>query len=148
MIFDDSYPKTVDECLDPKMRFKRATLAAMRRFARSKPWRGDEFDKLCKLTALHWSLCRVYEVNTGLARYEGDGPSFDSSFDSGRDVIELRGRLSVVTYLHEFAHALGKDEPGACRWSINLFRRFFPKSFARLRSVGHTLVKGSNDENC
>jgi hypothetical protein len=53
-----------------------------------------------------------------------------------------RGRLSVVTYLHEFAHALGRDERGACRWSINLFRRVFPEQFARLAASGHTLRRG------
>ena len=48
-------------------------------------------------------------------------------------------RLSVVTYLHEFAHAMGRDERGACRWSLNLFRRVFPEQFARLRTDGHTV---------
>ena len=47
----------------------------------------------------------------------------------------------MLTYLHEFAHARGYDERGACRWSLNLFRRCFPRSFARCRPVGHTLVR-------
>ena len=54
-------------------------------------------------------------------------------------VITMRGRLSVVTYLHEFAHALGRGERGACRWSLNLFRRVFPEQCARLRADGHTV---------
>jgi len=54
-------------------------------------------------------------------------------------VITMRGKLSVVTFLHEFAHALGRDERGACRWSINLFRSVFPEQYARLRADGHTL---------
>ena len=49
--------------------------------------------------------------------------------------------LSVLAYLHEFAHARGADERQACHWSINLFRRCFPRSFARCRAVGHTLVR-------
>jgi hypothetical protein len=53
--------------------------------------------------------------------------------------ITMRGKLSVVTFLHEFAHALGRDERGACRWSINLFRRAFPEQYARLQADGHTL---------
>jgi hypothetical protein len=42
--------------------------------------------------------------------------------------------------LHEFAHARGADERQACRWSINLFKKCFPRSFARCRVIGHTLV--------
>ena len=35
--------------------------------------------------------------------------------------------------------ALGHGERGACRWSINLFRRVFPAQFSRLGTSGHTL---------
>jgi hypothetical protein len=51
-----------------------------------------------------------------------------------------------VTFLHEFAHARGFDERQACRWSINLFRRCFPRSFASCRQVGHTLVRNTQFE--
>ena len=47
----------------------------------------------------------------------------------------------MVTLLHEFAHAIGRDEYGAIRWSINLFKQVFPTEYARLTSQGHTLIK-------
>jgi len=74
---------------------------------------------------------------------------------------------TVITYLHEFAHALlrqgyggqlssvalrakedalGHGERGACRWSINLFRRVFPAQYARRcpdsRPVSRGVLKG------
>jgi hypothetical protein len=78
-------------------------------------------------------------------RFEGIDGSFSGASScrqpqsSEPAVITMRGRLSVVTYLHEFAHALGHGERGACRWSLNLFRRVFPAQFARLGTCGHTL---------
>ena len=64
------------------------------------------------------------------------------SYHPATHTITLEGRLSVVTFLHEFGHARGYGERGACRFSINPFRRVFPRLFARCRRVGHTLVRG------
>jgi hypothetical protein len=50
----------------------------------------------------------------------------------------------VVTVLHEWGHVLGLGERGACRWSVNLFRRVFPREFERLARVGHLLVRPQN----
>jgi hypothetical protein len=52
----------------------------------------------------------------------------------------LRGKLSVVSYLHEAAHAFfGRSERRACKWSVNLFKRTFPVLFSRCAQDGHTL---------
>ena len=139
------YPVSVDECLDDSFRFRRGVVAAVRRFAERRPWRGDQFDRLCKLLSLHWELCSLYRINPSLSHHAGDDShSFESHFDEQREAIRLVGRISVVTYLHEFAHATGKDEVSACRWSLNLFRRVFPHQFSRLTAKGHVLRKGSD----
>ena len=77
-----------------------------------------------------------------LDHFQLDGTA-DIAFELLNRLLEGQfvGRLSVVTFLHEFGHALGYGERGACRWSINLFRRCFPRSFARCRQAGHTLVR-------
>ena len=64
----------------------------------------------------------------------------NGSYTPATHEIRLIGKLSVVTYLHEFAHARGADERQAVAWSVNLFARLFPRSFARLDQHGHTLV--------
>jgi hypothetical protein len=55
-------------------------------------------------------------------------------------IITMFGKLSVVTYLHEFGHARGYGERKACRFSINIFRRVWPRLFARCRHERHMLV--------
>jgi len=56
--------------------------------------------------------------------------------------IALNESLSIVTALHELAHHLfGPDEKKACRWSVHLFKKAFPKAFEKLEFRGHMLVK-------
>ena len=134
-----NYPKTVSEVLSRRKKYRPAALAAVRRFARSKPWQGSVAERRRKLAKLNRELAAAYGVPRPALR-------FDAAVDC---YVRLTGTIqltkmagSVVTYLHEFAHhLLGPCERRACRWSLNLFRRCFPRSFRRLQQVGHTLVR-------
>ena len=145
--YQPNYPATVAEVLDPPVRFRPQTVAAVKRFARSKPYRGSVEERKQKFLALHRELCRVYRKRTRLdfGVLEG-GDSGSSYYCPATDQITLCGKLSVITALHEFAHALGKDERGAVRWSVNLFRLCFPRSFARCQPAGHTLRLRPNED--
>jgi hypothetical protein len=139
-----NYPATVQEVLDPAMRFKLAALRAVRVFARRKPWRGTVARRKAKFARLNRDLAAAYglaEPRLAFRGVEANAPSGASHYRPATHTITLAGRLSVLTYLHEFAHARGGDERRACRWSLNLFRRCFPRRFARCRAVGHTLVR-------
>ena len=137
------YPSSVAQVLDPPVRFKRSTLCAVQQFASSRPWQGSIDERMAKFQQLHNDLCRVYAKHTSLRFGSINGVcSGGSCYDPMADTIVLNGKLSVVTYLHEFAHGLGKDEYGACRWSLNLFRACFPRSFGRCRAQGHMLRRG------
>ena len=143
------YPSTVAECLSDRARFRRGVVPAVREFRRAGPWRGTLEEREAKFRRLNEALARAYGMPAPELRFEGIPSRGSGSFsgasscrrggDGSPAVITMRGRLSVVTYLHEFAHALRRDERGACRWSINLFRRVFPEQYARLRADGHTL---------
>ena len=138
------YPETVAEVLDPPVAFRRETLQAVKRLKRSKPWRASEDERKTTFERLHADLCLAYggkQTRLVFGFLDG-GDSGGSHYRPSTDTITLCGRLSVVTYLHEFAHALGRDERGAVRWSLNLFRQCFPRSFARAAQVGHTLRAG------
>lgn len=137
MKYRPNYPATVKEVLG-EVKYKKDTLQALERFRASRPWRGD---RVYKFIALHRELCRVYGKKCQLVFRNSPGHSGSSFYDSQHHVIVLLGRLSVVTYLHEFGHLLGKDERQACRWSINLFAKIFPKSFAKAEFRGHVIVK-------
>lgn len=135
-----NYPATVAEVLDGSIRYKPAALAAVRELARSKPWRGSQVERLAKLS----SCCAALAAAYGIARPEIMTGRFDC-YEPAAHRIRLTPRLSVVSFLHEFGHARGMDERQTCRWSINLFRRCFPRSYARCRHAGHTLVAGRRD---
>ena len=138
-----NYPETVIEVIDAEMRFRPATLRAVEAFASSKPWSGSLFERKEKFIKVNHDLAAAYGAPKPELHFEQiDGTSSGSSYYLPKmHRIVLSGRLSVVTYLHEFAHALGKDEADACKWSINLFRQCFPRQFSRLIHRGHMLIR-------
>lgn len=58
--------------------------------------------------------------------------------------ISINGTVSIISSLHELAHHLfGASELKACRWSIWLFKKTFPKAYAKLVWNQHTLVRST-----
>tara|TARA_R100000808_G_scaffold22268_1_gene48373 strand:+ start:1634 stop:2008 length:375 start_codon:yes stop_codon:yes gene_type:complete len=116
------------------MIFKPEAANVVAEFARSKPWRGDQ---ITKRHTLHNALSKAYGVNPTMQFGFGMG----SFYDPKKRLIML-ATTSVITQLHEFAHALnGSDEEYAVRWSLNMFRNHFPLSFSRLTFKGHLAIK-------
>ena len=83
---------------------------------------------------------RIYGKQTTLKFGDLGGDCSGSSYYNRLDdIIVLQGKASVVTYLHEFAHVLGRDERGAVRWSVCLFKQVFSEEFAKCHFEGHML---------
>lgn len=137
---NNDYPNTVLECLQPNRKYSPAVLRAVKAFARSKPWRGTVTERQEKFRTLNNALAAAYSVEPPILEFgDPDADSGSSCFIPATNTIRLVG-LSVVSFLHEVAHArFGASERTACIWSINLFARIFPKSFARCRHDGHML---------
>jgi hypothetical protein len=133
------YPRNLEEALGPPLKFPAETLRAIRAFASSKPWQGSFEERQVKFRQLHSDLRKIYGVNPSLVILgDGTGDSGGSSYCPMTNTITLVGRLSVITFLHEWGHVLkGRSEFEACRWSLRLFEKCFPKSWARLRWEGH-----------
>lgn len=136
-------PSSLDSLTSQPPTFRRATLIAVERYRRRRPWSGSAVERVEKLRGLHRDLCEVYGVEARLVveDLDGSGSELRSRYVPSTLTIHLCGRLSVVTYLHEFAHALGKGERGAIRWSVGLFRRCFPEQFARCSVQGGYLLR-------
>ena len=138
----NDYPKTVQEVLVEGKKYRPAALRAVRKFAKSKPWSESLSERQTRFRQLNHDLAGAYGVAEpqlvfGKINRDGDD-SGSSCYIPAVQAIVVRGKLSVVTYLHEFAHHLyGHDERIACRWSVNLFRRCFPKSWEKLCFEGH-----------
>ena len=138
------YPDTVIEILSPTKRFRPASLKAVREFAERRPWSGTVEERKQKFRFLNRALAAAYDIHEPELVFEtidGRSSSGASYYVPSQHQIHLVGRLSVVTYLHEFAHSMGHDERKATRWSVNLFRRCFPQQFARLIHRGHMLLR-------
>lgn len=140
----DPYPETVAEVLDDNITYRSGTHDAMIKFKKSRPWRGTAKEMQHKLRQLNRDLAEVYGIEPPQIVFVRKFAYGCCYFPIGNIVImevERDGRYSVATFLHEFGHALGKNEKGTCRWSINLFRHHFPKSFERLKPDGHLLYR-------
>jgi hypothetical protein len=144
------YPSCVENVIRPNKKYKADTLRVVKRLARSRPWRGTVEQRMEKFRRALRGLSEVYGIPCPTLVFErmfGPGPLSNGWYMALTNTMGLEGKLSVVTFLHEFAHALGKNERKACVWSINLFRRCFPRSFARAEFRGHMILAGPQEEN-
>jgi hypothetical protein len=145
----DEYPKTVAEVLDDTIKYRPETHEAMIKFKKSNPWIGTRREMQRKFKTLNADLAKVYKIERPQVIFVRRFVYGACYFPIGNLIImerEKDGRYSVVTFLHEFGHALGKNEKETCRWSINLFKHHFPKSFARLVPEGHLLKLPKEDD--
>lgn len=138
-----NYPQAVIEVLDDEIDYPVELLCVMRIFAASKPWSGSIETRKRKFSDANRLMAVACHIEMPTLTFGSlDGSSSGMSHYLPRDhQIVMVGKLSVVTFLHEFAHALGYDEQKACRWSINLFRKCFPRQYSRLIHIGHTLIR-------
>ncbi len=139
-----NYPETVIEVLDDDVSYPDGVVEAVGVFAEAAPWSGSLKLRKRKFQQLNRDLagaCGINEPTLAFIHLDGGHSSGSSSYRPRDHRIVMVGKLSVVTFLHEFGHALGFNERETCRWSINLFRRCFPRQYARLIHIGHTLVR-------
>lgn len=146
----DGYPATVAECIRPNIKFIKGVIPALKKFKDRKAF-GTKTNKtrLKYMQILVKDFAEVYNVEPPTVEVEGidlskkvkdtNDDSGSSSYSPATKTITMRGKLSIITVLHEFAHHLGKNERLAAIWSINLFRKVYPNQFAKLNAVGHTL---------
>ena len=134
------YPMNASVAIDPNAKYKPAVLAAVRRFAATKPWRGTLDERRAKFEQANRDLGEALAVEPPLLVFagDGDGDSGASSYCPATNTITMQGRQSVITFCHEWGHRIhGRSDVKACRWSLNLFRRCFPLSWSKLRFEGH-----------
>jgi hypothetical protein len=106
-------------------------------------WQGR---RLAGMKTLVNALCEAYQIAPIELRMVGieEGASSTASFYMPTErIIYMVGKLSIVTLLHEFAHALlntdGQD--AAQKWAVNLYKKVYPRAFDNLSSGdGYLLV--------
>ena len=122
IVFEDELVDIVKECSSKKL------------------WRGSLEERKDKFLEMHNLLKRFFALPNLELRFEEiteetdklAGASGGSYFNPEASLIVMKGRLSVVTYLHEFGHAIGCDQERATKWSLGLFKICFPLSYSNL----------------
>lgn len=136
------YPKTAEEILDKNMKFNVKTNKAMIEFKKTNPWDGTLKEIEEKILTLNANLSKIYGIEPPQIVFLKKTP-FGPCYFPGSNLImmepEKNGKYAISTYLHEFGHALGKNEKETCKWSINLFKKHFPENFDKLDQKGHLL---------
>ena len=89
------------------------------------------------LFALIQGLCKAYDKPCNIQ--SGDEYAYGTS--NGTLYVD-KNKASILSVLHEFGHHLyGPSELSACRWSVQLFKISFPKTYESLVWDGHMLKK-------
>lgn len=105
-------------------------------------WKNSKYDSSLKAIALHQLvqiMARAYENPCNFTIQENI-PS--PCYNPATKTIHMNESMSIISTMHEFAHhQFGPDEKKACRWSVHLFRKTFPKAYGQLVWQGHCLVK-------
>ena len=126
------------------IKFRKGVTKAADKFKESKPFKGTRFERLAKLDAFHRGLCKVYEVVDVPIRITLKGMQKGwhvSDTDSGL-IVAGTPKPAVWSYLYAFSE-LVFDEckyKNRVRWSLNLYRRMFPKMFEKLVPTGNMLL--------
>jgi hypothetical protein len=148
------YPENATDVIKER-KYKPDVIRAMYALKRQKFYAADNNRKKELICELHEKLCAIYGKTTTLAfKLKEDAPIevcqgmdfldvfVGSRYDKVAGKITVVGKPSLITYLHEFAHSVfGDSEKKACEWSLNLYKRVYPKDFAKLTPVGHVMVK-------
>lgn len=105
-------------------------------------WKEAKYDASLKARALAdlvAIMSRNYDTTCLFTIQEGI-PS--PCYNPATKTIHMNESLSIISTMHEFAHhQFGPDEKKACRWSVHLFRKTFPKAYNKLEWQGHCLVR-------
>ena len=139
------YP-TKEEILNEEHKHKPEVIKAVKIWKRE-IWRevknAEPERRFEALSMLCHKLAEIYRKPLQAVMFHSSAPS--CSYSPITRTINLNHSLSIISALHEFAHhAFGPDETKACRWSVWLFKKTFPKAYDRLEWQGHMLVKRSN----
>lgn len=134
------YP-TKEQILERPVKFRKEILDTIRSwkveyYTKGKWQTGNKNDAIRMLLK---KLSDAYNKPVELSMGTGTEPSY-SPIES---LITLDStRPSIISALHEFGHHLkGHSELQACRWSVWLFIKCFPKSYEKLEWREHMLIK-------
>ena len=125
--------------------YKPNAVRALKAFKAVKTWKPEvsPIERLTAMQALINSLKDEYDMHVHIPVVEGfaEYPATDENEIQIIPIYQRAGRLSVITLLNRFAAIRGEVQEdfesgrsyvGRQRWAVNLFRKVYPRQFARL----------------
>lgn len=137
------YP-TPEEIMATEVTFKRSTIDIVNAWKDTnfKGWKQKTTQERTEsLKRLASDLLQAYSISASVDAEEGAPYQFDPY--ENRIMLDS-SHPSIISTLHEVCHAIyGPSEKQACRWSVWLFKKTFPKSFDKLQFApnSHLLVQ-------
>lgn len=104
-------------------------------------WQGKIIERIRKFLILNHFMNVSFKKDTVLRVYL---PSrLRQWFSSGSstyiyppiDLILITGRLSMITYLHEYAHSLGYNQKDSQKFAEGVFRKVYPEKWKKLKKI-------------
>jgi hypothetical protein len=136
------YP-TKEEIMDHEVKHKPEVIIAVKEWKKESwlPVRaGNLRDKAAALEILVNRIAGIYEKPVSF-QFNPDTP-IGCHYKPKEKILVVDKSCSIISTLHELAHHLfGSDEHQACRWSVWLFKKTFPKAYSQLVWQEHMLVK-------
>ncbi len=136
------YPTPEEIVAFPPPKFKKSTIEHLRAWNRvrkilikTEDADGRIWDESSVQRILLLQLARLYGKPVRVIFKKRYAYSID------KRTIMIGEKPSIISALHEFGHHLfGSSELKACRWSVWLFKKAFPKAFTKLKFKGHLLI--------
>jgi hypothetical protein len=134
-----NYP-TKEQILEREHLFKPELLRAV------KAWKMEHYNGSWSTMTLEQklaSLCALVDVLDGGQRTVRVTIGSLYCYQPGSRTIAIKGdNPSILSTIHEMGHHVkGRSELAACRYSVWLFKKCFPKAYERLEWRGHMLVR-------
>lgn len=110
---------------------------ALNEFKQKNPWAGDIKERKEKFRELHEKFNKIFNKNIELTflipenirDWEPSGASF---YDKFYKIIAIRGRLSVITFIHEWLHVFTDSQEISRDLSEYIFAKIFPEKWEKL----------------
>ena len=118
---------------------------------RNRFWEGKIQDRKDAMKELNTDMNEIFGLEVKLITkhiphfYRLWERSDNSQYDTISKTITLRGRISLITYLHEYGHALGLNQEMSQAFATHIFERAYPEKLANLIALngGMMIAQGT-----
>lgn len=141
MVGGPAYP-TKEEIIDKPIKHKKEIINVVKHWKKENWLPARQSNPLEKFAVIKDLLLNIAFAYGKQVNVEFVPELLSCCYNPKTHTISINDPISIISALHELAHHLfGRSELKACRWSIWLFKKTFPKAYAKLVWKEHMLVR-------